>query len=378
MVLEALGQLKNKISETIRVLDLATKRTEMAECEAQMQMPDFWSNPETASLIAKNFEALKEEIEGWEKLQNNVNELLHLAEELENNPDAEMSAEVEKQLIELTKEFARREFFILFAGKHDAKNAIVSFHAGSGGTEAQDWTEMLIRMVLRYAENKGWKTELLEETRGQEAGVKSALFRISGRYAYGHLQSEHGTHRLVRISPFDAESMRHTSFSLIEVIPEIAASDVHIDPKDLRIDTFMSGGKGGQSVNTTYSAVRIVHIPTGVTVQCQNERSQQQNKETALKILAGKLQKMQEEKEAAERANLRGEFKSPEWGSQIRSYVLHPYHLVKDLRTRYETADTDAVLNGEIDALIEAYLRWVAEGQPDRKAGPDGARLTEE
>jgi peptide chain release factor 2 len=218
-------------------------------------------------------------------------------------------------------------------------------------------------------ERKGWKAELLEETRGSEAGVKSAMFRISGRYAYGQLQSEHGTHRLVRISPFDAEQMRHTSFSLIEVVPEIEAVDAVLDQKDLRIDTFMAGGKGGQSVNTTYSAVRIVHVPTGITVQCQNERSQQQNKETALKVLAGKLQKMQEEKEAAERSALRGEFKSPEWGSQIRSYVLHPYHMVKDLRTRHETADTDAVLNGEIDAFVEAYLRWVAEGRPDRKSG---------
>ncbi len=339
----------------------------MADLETHMQAPDFWSQPEKASVVARNFEALKEEVEGWEKLHSNVNELVHLSEELVNNPDTEMSVEVEKQTQELQAEFARREFFLLFSGKHDAKNAIVSFHAGSGGTEAQDWTEMLVRMVSRFAEHKGWKVELLEETRGSEAGIKSALFRISGRYAYGHLQSEHGTHRLVRISPFDAEQMRHTSFSLIEVIPEIESIDTVIDPKDLRIDTFMSGGKGGQSVNTTYSAVRIVHIPTGVTVQCQNERSQQQNKETALRVLAGKLQKMQEDKEAVERAALRGEFKSPEWGSQIRSYVLQPYRMVKDLRTRHETADTDAVLNGELGPFVEAYLRWVAEGRPDRK-----------
>lgn len=367
-MLEELEVLNKKIAETIRVLDISAKRAEMAELEAQMQVPDFWSNPEKAGAVGRNFEALKEEVEGWEKLQTNVTELLLLSEELEKSPDAEMSSEVNKQIEELNKEFTRREFYILFSGKHDAKNAIVTFHAGSGGTEAQDWTEMLIRMILRYAENKGWKAELLEETRGQEAGIKSAMFRISGRYAYGQLQSEHGTHRLVRISPFDAESMRHTSFSLIEVIPEIASTDYVIDPKDLRIDTFMAGGKGGQSVNTTYSAVRIVHVPTNTVVQCQNERSQQQNKEVAMTILAGKLQKMQEEKEAAERANLRGEFKSPEWGSQIRSYVLHPYHMVKDLRTRYETAQTDAVLNGEIDDFVESYLRWVAEGRPDRKS----------
>lgn len=367
-----LVDLKNKIIETLRVLDIPAKRAEMVDLEVRMQEPDFWAQPEKASGVARNFEALKDEVEGWEKLQQNVNELLHLSEELSSNPDAEMSAEVAKQTTELEKEFAQREFFILFSGKHDSKNAIVSFHAGSGGTEAQDWTEMLVRMITRFAENKGLKAELLEETRGGEAGLKSALFRISGRYAYGQLQSEHGTHRLVRISPFDAEQMRHTSFSLIEVVPEIESVDAVLDMKDLRIDVFMAGGKGGQSVNTTYSAVRIVHVPTGVTVQCQNERSQQQNKEMALKVLAGKLQKMQEEKEANERAALRGEFKSPEWGSQIRSYVLHPYHMVKDLRTRYETADTDAVLNGELDAFVEAYLRWVAEGRPDRKgAGND-------
>ncbi len=367
-MVEKLEELKNKITETIRVLNIPAKRAEMAELEVQMQAPDFWSNPDKAGSVGRNFEALKEEVGGWEKLENNVNELLLLSEDLVKNPDAEMNQEVEKQFQELNKEFTRREFYILFSGKHDAKNAIVTFHAGSGGTEAQDWNEMLIRMILRYAENKGWKAELLEETRGQEAGIKSAMFRIGGRYAYGQLQSEHGTHRLVRISPFDAESMRHTSFALIEVIPEIASNDYIIDPKDLRIDTFMAGGKGGQSVNTTYSAVRIVHIPTNTVVQCQNERSQQQNKEVAMTILAGKLQKMQEEKEAAERANLRGEFKSPEWGSQIRSYVLHPYHMVKDLRTRYETAQTDAVLNGELDSFVETYLRWVAEGRPDRKS----------
>lgn len=368
-MLEELEQFKTKITETIRVLDIPAKRAEMADLEARMQAPDFWSNPTQAGQVGRDFEALREEVAGWEALQNNVEELILLSEELVKTPDEELNKEITQQLSELKKDFARREFYLLFSGKHDAKNAIVTFHAGSGGTEAQDWTEMLMRMIARYAEHKNWKVELLEETRGTEAGIKSAMFRVSGRYAYGQLQSEHGTHRLVRISPFDAESMRHTSFALIEVIPELESTEAIIDPKDLRIDTFMAGGKGGQSVNTTYSAVRIVHIPTGTTVQCQNERSQQQNKEVAMTILAGKLQKMQEEKEAIERAGLRGEFKSPEWGSQIRSYVLHPYHLVKDLRTRFETADTDAVLNGEIEPLVQAYLQWVAEGRPDRKAG---------
>lgn len=351
-------ELQTKIASTSALLHIPERRVEMAALAEKMQVADFWTDQERATATAKQFEALKDEVEAWEKLARSVADLLRLLEDLESNPDAEMTAEIGAQVAELEKEFARREFFILFSGRHDAGNAIVSFHAGSGGTEAQDWTEMLVRMITRYAEKKGWQVTLLDESRGSEAGIKSATFRVVGRYAYGHLQSEHGTHRLVRISPFDAEKMRHTSFALIEVLPELETTEIAIDPKELRIDTFMAGGKGGQSVNTTYSAVRIVHIPTGISVQCQNERSQLQNRETALKILAGKLQKVQEEKEAAERQSLRGEFKSPEWGSQIRSYVLHPYHLVKDVRTKFETADTDAVLNGDLDELVESYLRW--------------------
>ena len=280
-----------------------------------------------------------------------------------------MREEIEKQYQETNLQVNKLEFATLMSEKYDDHNAIVAIHAGSGGTEAQDWAEMLLRMYLRYCEGKKWKTSMLDETRGQEAGIKSAVFRVEsspsanaqGKYPYGYLKSEHGTHRLVRISPFDAEKMRHTSFALVEVIPEIESETeikIKILEKDLRIDTFMSGGKGGQSVNTTYSAIRIVHLPTGITVQCQNERSQQQNKEVAMLILQSKLQKLQDEKEEEERLKLRGEYKSPEWGSQIRSYVLHPYHLVKDLRTDYETTDDEGVLEGELDGFVEAYLRW--------------------
>ncbi len=358
---EKLLNLQTRIMTTADLLDIPGKKEEMIKLEKIMQEPDFWSDQDNATAVSRTFEALKDDVNAWETLTRNVQELLALDDEVSKNPDEEIAHEIEQQALELETEFSRREFYILFSGLHDMGNAIVSFHAGSGGTEAQDWAEMLVRMITRYAEKKGWHVMLLDESKGNEAGIKSATFRIVGPYAYGHLRSEHGTHRLVRISPFDAEKMRHTSFALIEVIPELDTQEIKIDDKDLRIDTFMSGGKGGQSVNTTYSAVRIVHIPTGISVQCQNERSQLQNKETALKILAGKLQKVQEEKEAAERLQLRGEFKSPEWGSQIRSYVLHPYHMVKDLRTKFESTDTEGILNGNIDSFVEAYLRWSIE-----------------
>lgn len=363
-----LETLKEKISSTWDLLDIDSQIAEMHGLEKKMQETDFWQDQENAAEASKRYEALREEIQTWQQMQNEVSELIGLCDELNKHPDEDMASEVEKKIAEIEKKFEELEFFLLFSGKHDKKNAIVSIHAGSGGTEAQDWAEMLLRMALRYCEKKKWKTTMLDESRGGEAGIKSATFRVEGRYAYGHLQSEHGTHRLVRISPFDAEHMRHTSFALIEVIPEMEeTADFNIDEKDLRIDTFMSGGAGGQSVNTTYSAVRIIHMPTGTTVQCQNERSQLQNKETAMRILRSKLQKIQEEKEEEERLKLRGEYKSPEWGSQIRSYVLHPYKMVKDLRTRFETKEPDDVLDGGLDPFVEAYLRWDKEGRPDRK-----------
>lgn len=355
-----LETLRDKITATWQLLRIDTMAEEVRTLEADMQRPDFWSDQNRARTVSQRHEELVSDVGAWTKLRQEVNDLLSLCHELVQAPDEAMAAEIRAQITALEKVYAEREFYVLMDGKHDKNNAIVTVYAGSGGTEAQDWAEMLLRMVFRYAEKKGWQTSMLDESRGTEAGIKSATFRVAGRYAYGHLKSEHGTHRLVRISPYDADKLRHTSFAQIEVIPETEAADaVTINPNDLRIDTFMSGGKGGQSVNTTYSAVRIVHIPTGITVQCQNERSQLQNRETALRILQSKLQKVQEEKEEQERLELRGEYKSAEWGNQIRSYVLHPYKMVKDVRTRHETSDPDAVLNGEIDAFVEAYLKWI-------------------
>ncbi len=273
-----------------------------------------------------------------------------------------MRGDIESQLTKLERAFAQLEFQMLLADQYDSANAIVAIHAGAGGTDAQDWAGMLLRMYLRFCEQRGWTTRIVDESRGQEAGIKSVTFEIGGQYAYGYLKTEAGVHRLVRISPFDAEAMRHTSFALVEALPELEEiAEVQIDPKDIRIDTFMSGGHGGQSVNTTYSAVRIVHLPTKITVQCQNERSQTQNKETAMKILKAKLHQRYLEEQRREKQALRGEFQSAEWGSQIRSYVLHPYKLVKDHRTKYESKDPHKVLDGDLLPFIEAMLRVTAE-----------------
>lgn len=338
--------------------DLPAKNQTIRELEEQMNDPDFWKNTTQAKEVSQKLSVLKEEADKWEKLYQEVLSLHDLAHEAEKEKDTTLEGELQKRFLELNDEFARLEFFVLFSEKYDENNAIVAIHAGTGGTEAQDWAEMLLRMYFRFSERHDFTVCLIDEHRGEEAGIKSATFEVRGRYAYGWLKSEAGVHRLVRISPFDAEKMRHTSFALVEVLPELAdVAEVEIDPKDLRIDTYLSSGHGGQSVQTTYSAVRIVHIPTNITVTCQNERSQQQNKETAMKILRAKLFKIQEEERQKEKKKLRGEYQSAEWGNQARSYVLQPYKLVKDHRTKYETPDADAVLDGHIDGFVESYLK---------------------
>ena len=353
---EKLIELQKKINSAAELLKLDRLKIKMEQLGAEMTAPDFWSDQKKAQVISQDYQDLKKELDKWQEISKKVSDLL----ELSDSGDSEMQKEINLQTEELAKQFSEYEFYLLLNGPYDQSNAIVSVHAGSGGTEAQDWAEMLVRMLFRFCEKQGWSVVVLDESRGQEAGYKSITFEVKGRYAYGFLKSEHGVHRLVRISPFDAEKMRHTSFALIEVLPELNEDiQIEIKPEDLRIDTFMSGGKGGQSVNTTYSAVRIVHIPTGISVQCQNERSQQQNKETAMKILRSRLHRLEEEKKAKERQELRGEYRSAEWGNQIRSYVLHPYHLVKDHRTDFESTDPESVLEGKLLPLSEAYLRWI-------------------
>ena len=356
MSIEELKNLQSKIAATKKLLNIEELGKKLEQLADAMNAPDFWSNQENAQAISQDYQDIKKEVEKFADLEKRTGDLLELSE----SDDKSILSEVEEQTKNLAKEFADYEFYILLNGPYDKNNAIVAIHAGAGGTEAQDWAQMLLRMIMRFCDKMDWKVKILDESRGAEAGYKSVMLEVKGRFAFGYLKSEYGVHRLVRISPFDAEKMRHTSFALIEVLPELDEEiKIEIDPKDIRIDTFMSGGHGGQSVNTTYSAVRIVHIPTGITVQCQNERSQQQNKDMAMKVLKARLHRLEEEKKAKERQELRGEYKSAEWGNQIRSYVLHPYHMVKDHRTEYESTDPESVLEGELLPLCEAYLRWI-------------------
>jgi peptide chain release factor 2 len=353
----ALEELQEQLVQMADLLRITEKQARVTELEQEMADPAFWQDQETATAVSKEASTLKQEIETWQRLSTQVADSLEMIQ-MDGAEDG-LVQDIVNQYQVIKKETDALEVVTLLDGKHDNSPAIVTLYAGAGGTEAQDWAQMLMRMLMRFAEKQDWKVTVLDQSEGSEAGIKSATLRIAGPHAYGYLRGEQGTHRLVRISPFDAESMRHTSFANMEVIPEIeSAGELEIPEKDLRIDTFMSSGKGGQSVNTTYSAIRIVHIPTGITVQCQNEKSQVQNKNAAMKVLRSKLQKKQEEEEEAERLKLRGEVKKADFGSQIRNYVLHPYKLVKDVRTGLESQDPQAVLDGDLLPFAQAYLEW--------------------
>jgi len=354
-LLRKLEELQKKLANIQPALKLEEKKKRIEELEAESEKENFWNDTKAAGKIMKGIELLKEEIEKVSELEKKIGELAELAE-MAKSPEEEKEIEVEFSPLE--KEINELEFKTLLGGEYDRNDAILSIRSGAGGVDAQDWAEMLLRMFLRWAEKNSFQTKIIDELRGQEAGIKSASVEISGPYAYGYLQSETGTHRLVRLSPFNADNLRQTSFALVEVLPVIEEiKEVSIDPKDLRIDTYRSSGAGGQHVNMTDSAVRITHIPTGIVAACQNERSQMQNKEQAMKMLKAKLHQRFLEEQEKERKKMRGENVSAEWGSQIRSYVLHPYKMVKDHRTQFESSNPEVVLDGELKDFMEAYLK---------------------
>jgi len=303
----------------------------------------------------KQYNAVKAEVDSWRSFSRHLNDALELAQLGDEGLRAELEAETSAIEVELEK----RSFTTMLSGKYDRDPAILAIHAGAGGTDSQDWAAMLERMYLRWAEARGYETEILDITEGEEAGIKSVTIAMNGEYAFGYLRSEKGVHRLVRLSPFDAAHRRHTSFALVEVLPQVAMdeAEIEIDPGDIKMDVYRSSGAGGQNVQKNATAVRITHIPTGIVVTCQNERSQTQNREFAMRILRARLLELKQAEKDEERAVLRGEYTKAEWGSQIRSYVLHPYQMVKDHRTEHESGNTQAVLDGELDKFMEAYLR---------------------
>lgn len=303
----------------------------------------------------KQYNAVRSEVESWRTFSRRLNDALELAQ----LDDESLRPDLEAEVNDIEAELEKRSFTAMLSGKYDHDSAILAIHAGAGGTDSQDWAEMLQRMYLRWAEERGYETEILDLTPGEEAGIKSATISVNGEYAFGYLRSEKGVHRLVRLSPFDAAHRRHTSFALVEVLPQVAMdeAEVQIDPGDIKVDVYRSSGAGGQNVQKNATAVRITHIPTGIVVTCQNERSQTQNREFAMRILRARLLELRQAEKEEERAILRGEYTKAEWGSQIRSYVLHPYQMVKDHRTDHEAGNAQAVLDGDLDEFMEAYLR---------------------
>ncbi|HEY92708.1 MAG TPA: peptide chain release factor 2 [Dehalococcoidia bacterium] len=355
---DILSDLQARISMALVHLDIIGKEEKIARLEKETAQPDFWLDQTRAQDVMCLLSAQKKVVQEWRELEKKVTditELIPLAEE-----DAVLNEEIQSEIGKVASCLDKMELEMAFSSEYDARSAILAVHAGAGGTESQDWVQMLVRMYLRWAERRGYKAEILDVSPGDEAGIKSAIIEVSGDYACGYLKSEHGVHRLVRLSPFDADHARHTSFALVEVMPEAEADiDVKIEPEDLRVDVFRSSGPGGQHMQKTSSAVRLTHLPTGLVTTCQSERSQYQNKEIALRILQARLLEVELARRAEERARLKGKRIAAGWGNQIRSYVLHPYKMVKDHRTSYETSDTDAVLDGELDDFITAYLRSI-------------------
>jgi peptide chain release factor 2 len=329
--------------------------SQLTKLERTSEDTTLWDNPEKAQNVMRNLAHLRQELDGWHVLVQKVDDALELA----SFRDESMRGDIEAEISAITIELDRRETEAQLSGPYDRDDAILAIHAGAGGTDSQDWTQMLVRMYLRWAEKRGFKADVLNTSEGEEAGIKSATISVDGKYAYGNLRAERGVHRLVRLSPFDAAHRRHTSFALVEVLPQVQADDeIEIKPADIRIDTYRSAGAGGQNVQKNETAVRITHLATGVVVTCQNERSQTQNKANAMRVLRARLLDLKHRQQQEEIAEIKGEHVKAEWGSQIRSYVLHPYQRVKDHRTNFEVGNADAVLDGEIDDFIDSYLSF--------------------
>ncbi|NTW14500.1 MAG: peptide chain release factor 2 [Candidatus Moranbacteria bacterium] len=361
---ETIEALTRKLPHLRDCLDLAAKETRERELRVESERQDLWDDPEKAANLLRELEAISRELSEFRSLESDLRDLEELSamSGLDEAAEADIRSGIEAIGIRLDE----LEFRTNFSGPYDRGDVLLSIHAGAGGVDAQDWAEMLLRMYLRYAEQSGFKAKVIDDSRGTEAGIKSATIEVKGDYAYGNLRTEAGVHRLVRLSPFNANQLRQTSFALVEILPVLEdAKQIDVKPDELRIDTYRASGAGGQHVNKTDSAVRITHLATGIVASSQSERSQLQNREQAMKILRGKLLQRQNEKREQEKQALKGEHKSAAWGNQIRSYVLHPYNLVKDHRTKTETSDTQAVLDGAIQPFIDSALRYEAAGGND-------------
>jgi peptide chain release factor 2 len=358
-----LSELRRRVTDARAYLRVDAAEARLAELEQRASKPDLWDDPEAARQVTSELARVKDDIDLVQGLEERVSDLETLHELAREESDESVEPEIAAGIADLGAELDRLELRALFTGEHDERDAICEVHSGAGGTDAADWAQMLLRMFTRWAERRGFGVELDEVQPGTEAGISSATFVVKGRYAYGMLQGERGVHRLIRISPFDANARRQTAFASLDCVPALeAAEEPDIDEKDLRIDTYRSSGAGGQHVNVTDSAVRITHIPTGVVVSCQNERSQTQNKARAMQILAARLAERMREERADELAQISGEKRDVAFGSQIRTYTLAPYRLVKDERTRYESGNVDAVLDGDLDAFIESFLQYRRRG----------------
>jgi peptide chain release factor 2 len=356
---EEIGDLARRVADAHKYLRIDEARTRLAELEEQASAPDLWDDADRARQVTSDMAGVREDVELMDALDERLSDVQTLHELAREEDDASLEPEIAESVASLARDLDKLELRALFSGEHDERDAICEVHSGAGGTDAQDWAQMVLRMIRRWAETKGFEVEVDEIAEGQEAGITSATFIVKGRYAYGMLEGERGVHRLIRISPFDANARRQTAFASVDCVPALEqAEQPEIDPSDLRIDTYRSSGAGGQHVNVTDSAVRITHLPTGVVVSCQNERSQLQNRAKAMQILAARLAERQREEQRREIERLSGDKQDVAFGNQIRTYTLAPYQLVKDERTRYETGNVQAVLDGDLDPFIESYLHW--------------------